>query len=104
MRRLPFIATAAGISLVLALAGSPGGAAASPTIGITVVDVSQSTPSGDVLSQNETPIAVNPANPNNLITGANDWNANNGCAVNSSFDGGKTWSATLPNGFVPGMT
>jgi hypothetical protein len=103
MRRIPLI-TAAGISVVLALAGSPGGAAATPAIGIAVVDVSQSTPSGDVLSQNETPIAVNPANPNNMITGANDWNANDGCAVNFSFDGGKTWSATLPNGFVPGMT
>jgi hypothetical protein len=103
MRRLPLI-TAAGISVVLALAGLPGGAAADPAIGIAVVDVSQSTPSGDVLSQNETPIAVNPANPNNMITGANDWNANDGCAVNASFDGGRTWTATLPNGFVPGMT
>jgi hypothetical protein len=77
---------------------------ASPTIGVRVVDVSQSTPSGDVLSQNETPIAINPANPANMITGANDWNYNDGCAVNTSFDGGKTWSPTLPNGFLPGMT
>jgi len=64
-----------------------------------VVDVS-----GDQLSQNETPIAVNPVNPANLITGANDWNYNDGCAVNASSDSGKTWTPTLPNGFLPGIT
>lgn len=75
-----------------------------PAPRISVVDVSQSTPSGDVLSQNETPIAVNPANPDNMITGGNDWNYNDGCAVNASFDGGRTWTATLPDGFLPGVT
>src|SRR5207245_102945 len=58
----------------------------------------------DTTAQNETPIAANPLNPSNLITGANDWNFNDGCAVNASFDGGQTWTATLPNGFVPGVT
>jgi hypothetical protein len=64
-----------------------------------VVDVSR-----DTTAQNETPIAVNPLNSNNLITGDNDWNYNNGCGVNASFDGGKTWTPTLPNGFIPGIT
>jgi hypothetical protein len=67
-----------------------------------VVDVSAG--GGDQLSQNETPIAVNPADPANLITGANDWNYNDGCAVNASTDGGKTWTPTLPDGFLPGVT
>ncbi len=64
-----------------------------------VIDVSR-----DQLSQNETPLAINPLDPNNLITGANDWNYNDGCAVNASFDGGRSWSATLPDGFIPGLT
>jgi hypothetical protein len=60
--------------------------------------------SDDTTSQNETPLAVNPANPMNLITGANDWNWNDGCGVNASVDGGKSWTKTLPTGFVPGIT
>jgi hypothetical protein len=58
----------------------------------------------DTTAQNETPLAVNPRNPQNLITGNNDWNYNDGCGVNASFNGGKTWTKTLPNGFIPGVT
>ena len=60
--------------------------------------------SDDTTAQNETPVAVNPVNPQNLITGNNDWNYNDGCGVNASFDGGKSWTKTLPNGFIPGIT
>ncbi|GAC1652739.1 MAG: sialidase family protein [Gemmatimonadaceae bacterium] len=60
--------------------------------------------SNDTTAQNETPLAVNPTNSRNFITGGNDWNYNNGCSVNASFDGGKTWTPTLPNGFLPGVT
>jgi hypothetical protein len=60
--------------------------------------------SRDTTAQNETPLAVNPADPQNLITGNNDWNYNDGCGVNASFDGGRTWTPTLPNGFIPGIT
>lgn len=67
--------------------------------GAIVVDVGN-----DTTAQNETPIAVNPTNPQNFIVGANDWNYNDGCAVNASFDGGKTWTPTVPDGFLPGVT
>ena len=60
--------------------------------------------SDDTTAQNETPLAVNPLNAQNLITGANDWNYNDGCAVNASLDGGKSWTKTLPNGFIPGIS
>ena len=98
MKRIA-IAVLATVALAAALTGS---AAAVPPAGITispVVDVSQ-----DQLSQNETPIAVNPARPANMITGANDWNYNDGCAVSTTNDGGATWTPTLPNGFLPGIT
>jgi hypothetical protein len=66
---------------------------------ILVVNVSD-----DTTAQNETPLTVNPTNAQNLITGNNDWNYNNGCGVNASVDGGKTWTKTLPSGFIPGIT
>ena len=87
-------ALVAGATLASGAAGAGGRIVVSP-----VVDVSQ-----DQLSQNETPIAVNSANPSNMITGANDWNYNDGCAVNTTMDGGATWTATVPNGFLPGIT
>src|SRR5205809_7318062 len=83
------------LSLVCAV-GLLSLAAAAP---ITVIDVSN-----DQTAQNETPVAINPVNANNLITGANDLNYNDGCAVNASFDGGRSWTPTLPNGFLPGVT
>ena len=84
---------------VAGIAATPA-ATAGGRIGISrVVDVSR-----DQLSQNETPIAINPANPSNMITGANDWNYNDGCAVNTTADGGASWTPTLPDGFLPGIT
>jgi len=60
--------------------------------------------SADTTAQNETPLAVNPLNAQNMIAGNNDWNYNDGCGVNATFDGGRTWTRTLPNGFIPGIT
>ncbi|HKR10208.1 MAG TPA: hypothetical protein VJS39_13525, partial [Gemmatimonadaceae bacterium] len=60
--------------------------AGGPTVG-NVVNVTN-----DTTSQNETPLAVNPLNAQNILTGNNDWNYNDGCGVNASFDGGKTWT------------
>jgi hypothetical protein len=60
--------------------------------------------SNDTTAQNETPLAVNPVNSQIMITGSNDWNYNDGCGVNSTSDGGRSWTKMLPNGFVPGIT
>ena len=88
-------------SAPLAPTASAGPSAAlSATSGkVTVVNVSD-----DTTAQNETPLAVNPLNPANMITGNNDSNWNDGCGVNATFDGGKTWTKTLPDGFIPGVT
>src|SRR2546428_3615082 len=93
--------------LSLALAGLIGtlaatGVIAKTTVGIVVspvVDVTR-----DDISQNESPLAVNPTNEMNMITGNNDWNYNDGCGMNVTFDAGKTWTPSLPNGFLPGIT
>lgn len=77
-------------------------AAQSGSSGLTISSVVNVT--NDTTAQNETPLAVNPLNPENIITGNNDWNYNDGCGVNASFNGGKTWTKTLPSGFVPGIT
>src|SRR5436190_5554345 len=92
---MPKVAAALLASVALILPASAGAA-----IQISkTVDVS-----ADQTAQNETPIAINPANPSNMITGANDWNYNDGCAVSVTFNSGKSWTPTVPNGFLPGIT
>jgi hypothetical protein len=98
---VPFSVTVAACERdapVAAAPPAPSYSAAGPRSSLAV-DVSR-----DTTAQNETPVAVNPRNADNIITGANDWNYNDGCAVNASFDGGRTWTPTLPNGFVPALT
>ena len=91
------------LAVMALISGSLAATAATASTGsITiskVVDVSD-----DQTAQNETPIAVNPANPANMITGNNDWNYNDGCGVNTTVDGGAKWTPTLPSGFLPGVT
>jgi len=57
--------------------------------------------SGDLYTNNEITIALNPTDPMNVIAGWNDWNLNEGCGLSSSHDGGHTWAT---NSFIPGIT
>ena len=57
---------------VLAASAFAAGSAGAYTVG-NPVNVTH-----DQLSQNETPLAVNPANPSMLLSGSNDWNYNDG--------------------------
>jgi hypothetical protein len=75
-------------------------------VGDTTVTVGSQ--AGCSSAQNETSIAVNPANPRNIVAGANDYrvfvdreqrNDSTGWAY-TSFDGGKTWK----NQVLPGLT
>jgi hypothetical protein len=58
----------------------------------------------DTTSQNETPLAVDPANPDIMVSGSNDWEYNDGCGQYVTVDGGSTWTGALPEGYVPGVT
>src|ERR1022692_672593 len=51
---------------------------------------------------NETPIAVNPRNAKQLLTGANDYNCPNIQGFYTSGDGGSTWTRTCMGNLSPG--
>ena len=86
------------VSALIVLAAVLAGSAAATTIG-SPVDVTR-----DSTSQNETPLAVDPANPNIMLSGSNDWEFNDGCGMYVSVDGGATWTGALPEGYLPGVT
>ncbi|MCU1301475.1 MAG: hypothetical protein JWQ87_1759 [Candidatus Sulfotelmatobacter sp.] len=46
---------------------------------------------------NETPVVVNPKNPNQILSGANDYNCPNIQGFYASSDGGTTWKRTCLN-------
>lgn len=59
---------------------------------------------GRSMAENETAIAINPRNQENLIASANDYMRGDGnCGSYYSTDGGRIWNGTTaPMGFVPG--
>jgi len=99
MRTRTLLATsAAGLSLAgLSALGGGGLAGATTTIGLSIANASAT----DKFTNNEITIAVNPRNNQNLVIGDNDYANNDGCGVNASFDGGKTWGT---HSFIPHIT
>src|SRR3954447_8839153 len=87
------IASLTGLSAI----GTGGLAGAATTVGLSISNASAT----DKFTNNEITISVNPRNSKNLVIGDNDYAANDGCGVNSSFDGGKTWGN---HSFIPHIT
>ncbi len=50
---------------------------------------------------NELDIAINPANPSNMIAGWNDYGVGNSCGVGYTTDGGKTWQTDWLRAMTP---
>ena len=55
-------------------------------------------------AQNETAIAIDPSNPNRMVSSYNDYRRGDGtCGISYSSDRGNSWTdATMPNGFTRG--
>src|SRR5499433_4507739 len=99
MRRFRFSVLVVAALALAALAATPAALAAARTGPATVaapanVDISQRH-----LNESEEAIAVNPANPSNIVTVTNVGHAEAGLAAGMfegiSFDGGKTWTTKL---------
>src|SRR3989441_2551086 len=106
MRYIVMQAVAVGAAVALtACSESRSPAALHPSLAATrppavfVVDASNG--GGDTAAQDETPIAVNPANPDNILTGNNDFNLNDGCGFNVSFNGARPGRPPSPTASFP---
>jgi len=87
-----------------------GAAGCSQTLGANVkvnqncLNLSDADLQGRSQAQNETSIAIDPNNPNHIISSYNDYRRGDGnCGISYSMDGGLTWAdSTAPTGFVRG--
>ena len=97
MRTRTLLATSAAALSLVGLSALGGANVAGASVGVSIADASAS----DLFTNNEITIASNPLNPDNLVIGDNDYAANDGCGVNTSFDGGETWGT---HSFIPHIT
>ncbi len=86
MRRAVLVLVLAGTLLALAPA------AAAMTVSVGPVNMS-----ADANGDNEVDVAINPANPKNLVSAWNDYGSDS-CGMGTSFDGGRTWSVDYLHG------
>ena len=92
-----FRALAAAVA-VLGLVIGTSAAQAAPRVQ-TVVNISNDGPANN--GDNEIDIAINPANPQNMVAGWNDYGVGNSCGVGYTTDGGKTWRTDWLRGMTP---
>ena len=92
--RIRLLAVLTAVLVAAIAAGSAGAVTIGKPVNVT----------RDETSQNETPLAVDPANPSILVSGSNDWEYNDGCGQYVSVDGGRSWTGALPEGYLPGVT
>jgi hypothetical protein len=85
---------------VVALALGVSAAAAMPRV-VTLANISNDGPASN--GDNEVDIAINPANPANMIAGWNDYGDGygNACGVGWTLDGGRTWHTDWLRGMTP---
>src|SRR5262249_18838585 len=99
MRRFRFSVLVAAALALAVLASTPAALAAARTGPATVVTPANVDISQRDLNESEEAIAVNPANPSNIVTVTNVGHAEAGLAAGMfegiSFDGGKTWTTKL---------
>jgi hypothetical protein len=92
---LRFLAVAcAGLALVFGVSA----AQAAPRVQ-TLVNMSNDGPATN--GDNEVDVAINPADPSNMIAGWNDYGVGNSCGVGWTTDGGRTWKSDWLRGMTP---
>jgi len=85
------------VAATFALAVGVSAAQAAPIF--NVLNVSNDAPASN--GDNELDIAINPANPSNMVAGWNDYGVGNSCGVGYTTDGGKTWQTDWLKGMTP---
>jgi hypothetical protein len=75
-------------------------------VNVNCLNITDASLQGRGQANNETSIAENPFQPNQLVASNNDYVRGDGtCGTSYSTDGGRTWSnATTPNGFTSGAS
>lgn len=75
-------------------------------VNVNCLNISDADLQGRGQANNETSIAENPFQPNQLVASNNDYVRGDGtCGTSYSTDGGRTWNnATTPNGFTRGAS
>jgi hypothetical protein len=86
------------VAALVALALAFGASASAGARVASIANITNDGPADN--GDNEVDIAINPANPSNLIAAWNDYGPGKSCGIGASFDGGKTWTTTWLHGIT----